>query len=216
MTPTLMEELKDSTRALHDGAEGHQFQHLLVQGKLSQPAYKLYLEQLLCVHERLEELLDKCVREDARLSSVINQQQYQVAFIKQDLCHFQMVAAETTILSSTKKFLQELDAAYLKYPLSLLGYHYVLLGSKHGGKMVARNLQFSYDLQDGSGAIYFDPYGGLFMDIWLGFKNGMNTLSLSPAERDAICQAAKDMFVAVTAIGAEVLAKQPDSSATKI
>ena len=83
--------------------------------------------------------------------------------------------------------------------------HYVLLGSKHGGKFVAKACQDSYNLVDGKGALYFDPYGPNFMPIWKTFKESMNDLPLNEGEIDKVCSAAGQMFNSIGEIGNELM-----------
>ncbi|MFX9692342.1 biliverdin-producing heme oxygenase, partial [Acinetobacter baumannii] len=73
---------------------------------------------------------------------------------------------------------------------ALLGSHYVLLGSKHGGKYIAHSLQSKYHLNEGKGAIYFDPYGTNFQQIWKSFVAGMNELPLGSEDEEAMVLAA--------------------------
>jgi hypothetical protein len=53
MPANLMETLKESTSALHNSAEGSEFQSLLTAARLPQDIYADYLAQLLLVHSCL-------------------------------------------------------------------------------------------------------------------------------------------------------------------
>jgi heme oxygenase len=201
----LMERLKDSTRAIHDSAESSQFQGHLTNGALPQNVYADYLAQLYLVHSYLEQEINKHSASGACFAGVLTSDQLQVPFLKEDLQNFGRSTDEITPLNATKKLLDLMTALSKSQPVALLGMHYVLLGSKHGGKFVARNCQEAYKLPDGRGAKYFDPYGPNFMPIWKSFKESMNNLNLNESDSAQTCDAAAKMFSAIGEIGAELM-----------
>jgi heme oxygenase len=107
-------------------------------------------------------------------------------------------------LTSTASLLDDIMLYSRECPEALLGMHYVLLGSKHGGKFIARNVQTNY----GKPTVYFDPYGAAFMSIWREFKERMNTLDLSESTVDSVCVAAGKMFGRITEIGMEMMPRR--------
>jgi heme oxygenase (biliverdin-producing, ferredoxin) len=201
-TTTLSENLKTSTRPYHDAAEGSIFQSLLTAGSLPLSLYGSYLGQLFLVHDRLEKFIRDGEKADDRLSQVVAQVQYQVPFLRDDLSTLGLEPDTTKPLPATAKFLAVIDAAASK-PISLLGIHYVLLGSKHGGKFIAKNLKVHYGF-NGEGTRYFDPYGDMFMTHWRAFIASLNEISVAPDETDQILETAKQTFSAVGAIGKEL------------
>lgn len=201
MTASLMEALKESTAPMHNSAEGSQFQSILTNGKLPREVYAEYLGQLFLVHLQLESEM----RKHSSLASVLTDEQYQVEFLKIDLQVLGRDVDSITALTSTQSLLSLIADASNNCPEALLGMHYVLLGSKHGGKFVAKNVQVSYSLQNGAGSTYFDPYGNAFMPIWRQFKDQMNKLELSQSTADTVCNAAADMFRHITLIGEELM-----------
>lgn len=201
MTASLMESLKESTAPMHNSAEGSRFQSLLTNGKLPLEVYADYLGQLFLVHSHLEDAM----RNHASCAKVLTNEQYQVEFLKKDLTVLGRETSSVSALASTRSLLDLIAAAAQNCPEALLGMHYVLLGSKHGGKFVAKNVQVSYALEDGAGNTYFDPYGNSFMPIWRQFKDDMNKLELPPQTADTVCKAAADMFRHITMIGDELM-----------
>lgn len=199
-TVSLMDRLKESTRAMHESAETSNFQGRLTNGALSLELYVLYLEQLYLLHAALEKGIDK----NPVASKIVSEEQHQEPFLKEDLEQFGREPQKIYTLSSTNNFLSEIQRLSDSCPLALLGIHYVLLGSKHGGKFIARNCKESYKLRQESGVRYFDPYGQNFMPIWKAFKEEMNTLKLSSQEENEICAAASATFKAVYEIGKEL------------
>ncbi len=209
MTATLMETLKKSTAAMHDSAEGSPFQSLLTKAKLPKEVYADYLAQLYLLHGALEQEL----RRHASTAAVVSPAEFQEEFLKQDLTSLGRRPEDSKPLSSTSKLLADIEVCSKECPEALLGMHYVLLGSKHGGKFIAKNMQSAYGLQDGLGSVYFDPYGPTFMSIWKQFKEQMNQLDVSPAVTEAISTAAGQMFNRITEIGLELMPRVTSASA---
>ncbi len=200
---SLMEKLKESTRSMHNSAESSKFQSWLAHGKLSESVYADYLEQLYLVHSLLEGEIKNSGQESA---AILTDNQLQEPFLRNDLEHFgRHQLGDSIALESTKKLLESIRKLSESCPVALLGMHYVLLGSKHGGKFIAKSCQDSYKLTDGIGAKYFDPYGQNFMPLWKNFKESMNRLELTEIQEEELCQAAGDMFLAIAEIGDEMM-----------
>ena len=200
---TLAEDLKSSTRGLHDAAEGHNFQGLLAQALLPLEDYKKYLEQLFLIHKILEEKIRENWKSDTRLSDVVLSSQMQEPFLREDLEFLKTDSRTITPLASTATFMQQIGAAAVDNPISLLGFHYVLLGSKHGGKFIAKNVREKYAFVE-SGATYFDPYGDQFMPCWRAFISALNEAPLSESDASAVIEAAKMTFLSIGNIGGEL------------
>jgi heme oxygenase len=200
MPANLMETLKESTSAQHNSAEGSEFQSLLTAAKLPQDLYADYLAQLLLVHSCLEGEIKK----HTSTAAVVSPLQFQEEFLKQDLAGMGKETGEVKPLTSTAALLDDIALCSQECPEALLGMHYVLLGSKHGGKFIARNVQTNY----GRPTVYFDPYGPAFMSIWREFKERMNTLELSESVVASVCVAASKMFQRITEIGNEMMPRR--------
>lgn len=200
---TFAEELKASTRKAHESAEGNQFQKELFGGNLPVAEYGEYLKQLFLIHARLEEHLARIRQEDSRLTAVVHDIQFQRDFLQADLDHLQQQSSNIEPLPTTADFIARLDRVAGKTPVSLLGAHYVLLGSKHGGKFISQVLKKQYQFTD-AGCLYFDPYGGEFRQHWLAFVDGMNGAAFSNDEQQAIIELAGHTFDAVGNVGLEI------------
>ncbi len=195
-----MENLKSTTRADHDSAEGHDFQRLLFSGQLPYETFCDYVGQLFVLHKALEDEL-KLASQDARVNKVLGDWQYQEGFLDSDLTALGRKSADCKPLPATAKIIGSIKATSKKHPIALLGYHYVLLGSKHGARMICPNLKKSYNLDGHNGTLYFDPYEGKFMQLWGEFKDSMNNNQLNESETAEILEAAKLMFQAMGEIG---------------
>jgi len=196
----LSERLRTSTKPLHDSAEGHNFQRLLANGLLPIPLYSAYLGQLFLIHQTLETHLRLLADNDARFSRVISPSQYQEQFLKTDLGFLGIDMAALAPLAATAELLRKVAVAQNKNPVSLVGFHYVLLGSKHGGKFIARQLTQKYGF-DGQGIKYFDPYGDEFIRHWRGFIDGLNQAQLTESDADDIIENAQATFLGISDIG---------------
>lgn len=197
---TLMENLKATTRADHDSAEGHDFQRLLFTGQLPYETFCDYVGQLFVLHKALEDEL-KIALKDERVKKVLGEWQYQEGFLDKDLTALGRKSADCKPLAATAKIIESIKSTGKKHPIALLGYHYVLLGSKHGARMICPNLKKSYNLDGSGGTLYFDPYEGQFHKLWNEFKDSMNSNELNEAETAEILHAAKLMFRAMGEIG---------------
>ncbi len=197
---TLMENLKATTRADHDSAEGHDFQRLLFSGQLPYETFCDYVGQLFVLHKALEDEL-KLACKDERVKKVLGDWQLQEGFLNADLSALGRKSADCKPLAATAKIVESIKATSKKHPIALLGYHYVLLGSKHGARMICPNLKKSYNLDGHDGTLYFDPYEGKFHQLWSEFKDSMNANELNESETAEILDAAKLMFRAMGEIG---------------
>lgn len=197
---TVSERLKTSTRPLHDSAESNNFQRLLSSGLLAIPAYSAYLEQLFLVHQRLESEIKTHAESYPRLQEIVSAEQMQEAFLRDDLQFLDVDPTNVTSLPQTANLLNQISLAAQNNPVALLGFHYVLLGSKHGGKFIAHNVKQKYGF-DGRGAKYFDPYAGTFMQHWRIFIDGVNQSNFTEADINSLLDGAKAMFLAINEIG---------------
>lgn len=203
---SIMEQLKESTAQMHDAAESSQFQAHLAQGKLPISVYADYLEQLFFIHKALEDCFSEQQKKGGKASSVVTTQQLQEQFLRDDLQALRRNIASAKTIPATRKILGQIEQLAANQPSALLGMHYVLLGSKHGGKFIAKSCQDAYQFKDSAGVRYFDPYGSNFMPVWKEFKEAMNRLSLSNEETAEMCNAAGSMFAGIGQIGGELMA----------
>ncbi len=207
----IMQQLKDGTREHHNNAEGQEFQRQLAAGELSRELYAAYLSQLLLIHELLEKRLGESAKSLPAISTVFTDDQKQVPFLERDLEFFGVNIQGVRPRQSTKVLLDQIENAATEHPYALLGFHYVLLGSKHGGKFIAHNLQNKYHLNEGRGAVYFDPYGTNFQQIWKSFAAAFNELPLTDADEATVIRAAGDTFEGIARLNQELLEPSPDA-----
>jgi heme oxygenase len=208
MATTLHEHLKESTRRLHEGAEANHFQGALAQGKLSLASYKSYLQQLTYFHERFERMLKEAAKKDKLVSSVVEDDYFQLPYLQADLKALNISAQEPAV-AAIDECLSSQQLA--QSPVGLIGLLYVLLGSKHGAKFIAHNVKQAYSLSNG-GYTYFDPYGERFRTVWTGFTGKLNALPDEAQIKDAALYGARAGFELFVSIGDELLKRQKDGA----
>lgn len=202
-TLTLMERLKEDTRKAHESAEGNKLQAELGSGAIPLETYKTYLSQLYLVHKALENGIKSTLSASA-FSDALTQDHYQEEILHRDLKAMGVDCEIIKPLNGTNQLIEKIDEYAKTCPPALLGYHYVLLGSKHGGKYLAKRLQDQFNFADGVGCKYFDPYGQAFMPLWLEFKKKMNESAGDEAEQKKIIEAASGMFRGIQQICDEI------------
>lgn len=197
---TIALQLKESTRSAHNSAEGHEFQKELGSGSLSKPLYTQYLSQLFLTHRALE----NAMASQPYMGSVVSQEQLQTEFLKKDLKALGVDPEAVKPIDITERMLKKIDELAKTNPTALLGFHYVLLGSKHGGKFIASTMKKTFGFED-AGAIYFDPYGQEFQKHWQHFVNGINSFDIKEAQVEPLMNAASEMFSFVENLGGALM-----------
>jgi heme oxygenase len=217
-TVSLRQLLKEATAKRHEQAENHQFQGALANGKLPFAMYRRYMVQLTHLHRVFEGDLDS-ERNSSVLKSVVVSEHYQLPFLLNDL-------NALGLDEHSEPPLPCLEATSWRehvhtQPERLLGYLYVLLGSKHGGKFIAHKVKEAYGLSK-AGYSYFNPYGESFRPLWQNFTLALNNLNLScnhdPADeeklRKNVVAGAESMFDLFMQIGDGILKTEPSLSST--
>jgi heme oxygenase (biliverdin-IX-beta and delta-forming) len=75
-----------------------------------------------------------------------------------------------------------------------LGCLYVLEGSTLGGQIISRRLKERLQLSEGSGASFFNAYGGLVGARWMEFKRFVSA-SVTPEHAGLVVEAARETFL---------------------
>jgi heme oxygenase len=197
---TIALQLKESTKSAHNSAEGHQFQKELGSGTLSKPLYTQYLSQLFLTHQALENAMSS----QPYMGSVVSPEQLQTDFLKNDLKVLGVDPASVKPIEITAQMLKRIDELKTQNPIALLGFHYVLLGSKHGGKFIASTIKKAFALENG-GCTYFDPYGPEFQKHWKHFVDGINGFDIEESQVEPLMNAASEMFAFVEKLGGDLL-----------
>jgi len=205
-TQSVMQRLRESTRDLHDAAEHHDFQRAFAQGSLPKDRYVSYLEQMYLVHKSLEQQLRKAAETSEAVRSVVDERQYQVPYLVEDLEFFEVDPDSIEPLAGTQRLIDEIEQMAAQ-PASLLGLHYVLEGSNNGSRFIARGLMPAYGLAPGPGLRYLDPYGDEQRERWQAFRATMDEVGFSQEDSDRLLEAARHMFQGIVYISDDLLAE---------
>ena len=205
----IMSHLRESTRVLHKEAESRPLQRSMARGTLPPGAYVMYLGQLRHLHAALEACLDTVTPSDTGLARVFTDERRRVPDLDRDLAAFRVLPESVPVLPATAEFIGLIEGLTDSEPVSLLGPLYVLEGSTNGGRFLARVLEKSLQIEDGSGLSYMDPYGDRQPEMWASFKILADDVELTPGQAEAVTESARQTFRAIAAISDAVL--PPDS-----
>jgi heme oxygenase len=75
-----------------------------------------------------------------------------------------------------------------------LGCLYVLEGSTLGAQIISRHLKEIFQIKEGSGASFFNAYGGTVGGRWMEFKHFVSA-SVRPEDADEVVEAARQTFI---------------------
>lgn len=201
----LSERLKLETREAHEIAERHPLQRMLLSGTLPRTTYGSYLGQLLLVHRELDAALLRIRGARPELGLLIEEEQMQTPHLEADLDFFGVEAESIVATPSLHRIIERIREASRRNDVELLGFHYVLEGSKNGSRYIARSVRRAYGLEGIEGTRSLDPYGELQPQKWKSFKSALDALSMTPEESSRIVAAAFAMFETIGAIGTDVL-----------
>ena len=205
MANNIMEALRDETRPLHDQTEGNDFQKSLFGGSLPKGQFIEYLGQMYLIHKALEDALSELRVKNPIIASIIADHQYQQTFLQNDLKAAQVQVKELKALPASKVLIDHIENLKNVRPVALLGCEYVLFGSKHGAKMLSKQIE-KYGLSVKGVPNYFDPYGDKFSGYWQEFKATMNAAQFSSTEQEDAITGAKDMFGGLSKVFDDLLA----------
>ncbi len=201
--PSIMQRLKTDTTGLHAAAEQTTFQQAMVAGRLPLDHYVASLQQMLLIHRTLEHHL-RLHRELPAIAAVLRDYQFQEPYLLNDLQYFECIVDQIQPLHATSDLIAAIEVTAAANPVALLGLHYVLEGSKNGGKFLAAAARRAYNLEGDAGLRYLDPYGANQRTYWQDFRTSMEGAQLSPRDTVAVLDAAALMFTAITRLYREL------------
>ncbi|RUQ99067.1 heme oxygenase (biliverdin-producing) [Labedella endophytica] len=191
--------LREATDAQHRTAESRPFMTALMGGELDLAAYTLYLAQFARIYAGLESRetvrSDPAVLQDRRLD--------RAAAIEADLAALGAPDWRDTLpaLPATIVYEERLRALARDEPLRLVAHHYTrYLGDLSGGQVMATMLRRHYGAtEDQLSYFRFDALGPL-VPYKRGYRDALDALDLTDAERDALVAEARAAFDANTAV----------------
>lgn len=205
---SIMTALRTTTASLHAEAEGGAVQQAMVRGELPLSDYTAYLTQMLHVHRILEAALRRVRPHVPQILAVVDDEQFQEDNLLADLDTFGAFEDETPALPAVLRYRRSVCWLESHRPLTLLGQHYVLEGSKNGAKFIAKAVRAAYALTPGVGDRFLDPYGDRQRVKWMQFKAAMDAATFTEAERGDVLTGAQEMFHTVIGLAADLSAAE--------
>lgn len=195
----IMDLLKERTAEHHRRAEQQPLQQSLVKRTATREQYACWLGQMLIVHTELEQAIAAQSTREPRLG-VVTAEQLGHPRLAADLRTLGVDPASVQPSDATAAVCEQIRTAAKQDPIALLGFHYVLEGSKNGNRYIAIALRRGLGLMPGAGDTYLDPYGEQQRPKWQAFRAAMGSQTYSDSETEAVIDAAGSMFDGVSAI----------------
>ena len=202
-TSNIMDLLKERTAEHHRRAEQQPLQQALVKGTATREQYAQWLGQMMLVHAELERAIESLTSRERRLA-VASAEQFGHPRLAADLRTLGIDPATVKASTGTAAVCEQIRAAAKADPVTLLGFHYVLEGSKNGNRYIAMALRRGLGLVPGTGDTYLDPYGEQQRPKWAAFRAAMGAQPYSESETEAIIAAAGTMFDGVSTVCAAI------------
>ncbi len=202
-----MDRLREATADLHAKAEGHPFQTSLVRGTVATEEYARWLGQMLLIHTALEGRLAELRTQRSELGPMIRDDLFQADRLRADLRHHGIDPESLRPLPATVDFVAWIDRTASERPLALLGANYVLEGSKNGNRFIAKALmrRGGEVPSSNAGFRYLDPHGEAQRPMWQEYRQTMNAMPIDPADADAMEDAARRTFAAITRLSDDLV-----------
>lgn len=194
---SIMDVLKARTAEQHRRAEQSPFMRGLVSGQVTRERYARWLGQMMHVHAALESEIVAHRAGEPRLA-VASDEQFGAQRLRADLVALGVDPASVKPLAGATVLAERVRAVAAECPVALLGFHYVLEGSKNGNTYIAKALRRTLGLAPGAGDSYLDPYGDQQRARWAAFREAMGGQDYSDTDAAAVLEAACTMFDGIT------------------
>jgi heme oxygenase len=200
----VMDRLRAETLPHHQRAESHPWQRAMAKGRLTKAQYAMWLGQMLHVHRTLEAHLARATASNPHVAGVVDHIQFQTPHVLADLEFYHGDPLDGRLLPATAAAVDTVHRTAALDTTRLLGLHYVIEGSKNGGRFIAIALRRAYGLTPGRGDRSIDPYADNQPAVWAKFKADMSARDFDRPACDAIIASAGDMFDAFYAVSEDL------------
>ncbi len=210
---SLMDELKAASFAVHSQLQRAPFFVALATGQLPLESYVGQLRALALVHGVLEQALTDSA--DRHVAQVWHKDMRKLPLIAQDLHFFEprQVADLKESVAAAQLVARQLRLQSIEQPLSLLPCLYVLEGAMLGAQVLQPMMARAFLLEDEKGLCYLSGNGVNTCSRWQRFKQAMNALVLTVAQRQQLANAAIAFFQQLETIFLALYPFAPDSRA---
>ncbi|MCX2864576.1 biliverdin-producing heme oxygenase [Paucibacter sp. PLA-PC-4] len=197
----LAARLKDATRDLHRQAERSGVMAELMQGRISRDVYCLMLRNLQPIYAALEVGLDAHNHADPSVQRLWRPELRRLPALEQDLDYLHAGAdwrRDLPMLRAAAEYAERLERLARTDAVLLIAHAYLrYLGDLHGGQMLARIVRQGLGLKGELGTAFYAFGGGdaqKLEQLKLGFRVGLDALTLTPEQADAIVDEACEGF----------------------
>lgn len=196
-TPTLAQQLRTDTRALHTEVERTGAMRLLLRGQLDRAGYCALLRNLHAIYAALEPALLRHAADPA-VAPVVFEALFREGPLVQDLhdLHGAGWADKVPLQRSTQHYVARLHAIDDHSPALLVAHAYLrTLGDLSGGQMLGRIVTQSLQLEPGAGTRFYDFGSPADVAAHLqAFRSGLDALPLGLGVQQAIVDEACAAF----------------------
>src|SRR5690606_30232473 len=126
--------------------------------------------------------------------------------LREDLAFFGLSPDSIRATPAVERIITQMTHAARACPASLLGFNYVLEGSKNGSRYIAKAVRRALPLTPGQGDRYLDPHAEDQPRLWAEYRRTMDEVAFTKEETTSMIDAASRMFEAAEGIGGDVLA----------
>jgi heme oxygenase len=217
-TLTLGQALKSTTQPQHDLAEKHPFHAILFGSEGLDRAREAHIRSLgqhLCIQETFEPLLRRAAESSPTFRALVKPHHFHLANLRDDLAALSASPAHLQPTPAAQRFTQFIKQSAAGDALPLLGVWYVFEGSTNGGTIIGKRLKDLLNLPDDRGTRFTNPHGPQVRARWGEWKQTIDSLDFTEAQRTAIIEAAAHTFTAIAEVMTEVSAAMGPAPAAR-
>ncbi len=195
--PTLAQQLRTDTRALHTEVERTGVMREFLRGQLGRAGYCALLRNLHAIYAALEPALQRHASHPA-VAPVVFEALFREASLAEDLRHLHGAdwADAMPLQPSTQRYVARLHHIDQHAPGLLVAHAYLrTLGDLSGGQMLGKVVTRSLHLEPGHGVRFYDFGSPFEVAAHLqAFRSGLDALPLAPGDQQAIVVEASSAF----------------------
>lgn len=190
--------LRRHTWDLHQRAEKHPGHAALFRGRVPFDFFLDQSAQTLLVQRAMDAALS-ATRRDPMLASLVEDYHIRSSLLEADLAACGRDPARVRAMPPTSALVAQIGRAHAE-PAVLLGVLYVLEGSTNGARFIARALRRAYGDSAEPGLRWLDPHGDQQAERWQRFREALDRLTLSEAQRESAAAGARETFAWTIAV----------------
>jgi len=204
-TDSLALALRERTASLHHAAEQRPIQQAMLRGDVAVESYAAFLATRLAIHARLEPALLDLAKADPRITPIIDPGALQEQNLLADIQDLDHPLDHEPSKEPVAHLLRYVDDLAERRPIALLGVHYVLEGSKNGGRFLQPRVGHALGPSRSSATRYLNPHGSQQGAVWKRYRQALDAAPLDSDQREAIVEAAQETFRAIADIDGQLL-----------